>query len=146
MPRFFLFVFLFYLGSAYSGTGTGTETGNFQNERIKTTGRLHTEIQVGGGPSDQRRSVAADTTKILGILHSECRRPFRQQITFGKLQSLAHHAVNNPRYQADKRMGGVLASRRRDTGAISISDLSTLKHCSVDDGEPMRRKTTPYEY
>ncbi len=40
-------------------------------------------------------------------------------------------------------MGGVLASRRRDTGAISISDLSTLKPRSVDDGEPIRRRTTP---
>ena len=66
--------------------------------------------------------VAAVTAKILGILHSECRRPFRRQITFGKLQSLAHHAVNNPRYQADKRMGGVLASRRWDSGAISTYD------------------------
>ena len=67
-----------------------------------------------------------------------CQCPFRRQITFGQLQPLAHHAVNNQGQETNQRMGanplGQAVVDRRNLAKIVKVDLkSDLFSYTVDE-------------
>ena len=62
-----------------------------------------------------------------------CQRPFRRQITFGQLQPLTHHAVNDQGQEANQGMGpNSLGQAVVDQRNLAKPQVSNLVSCMQD--------------